>query len=130
VGFFVDRVAAGEVAWTGSSQPAHHGQGLEIAFLRPSARIVSADIVVHGYPATVHVIPATAQAPEEVTQAFHLAADGDQPLLQSSIWTQHIASIRWVELTRLDYADGTAWQSSAPRQCTAAPSLYRPVAAN
>jgi hypothetical protein len=92
------------------------------------AQIVSADIVVHGYPPTTRAIPATPSAPKEVTESFHLAPDADQPLLHTSVWTA-MTAIRWVELTRLDYADGTSWQSSTPRECTAAPSLYVPASA-
>jgi hypothetical protein len=143
VGFSVNRVAAGAVVWTDSKQAARHGQGLDITFARlfnriagaPAgaakggmAQIVSADIVVHGYPPTTRAIPATPSAPKEVTESFHLAPDADQPLLHTSVWTA-MTAIRWVELTRLDYADGTSWQSSTPRECTAAPSLYVPASA-
>jgi hypothetical protein len=130
VGFSVDRKPDGAIVWTGSPHlPASHGQGLDITFARKT-QIASADIVVHGYPATLHVIPATPSAPSEITESFHLAANAGQPLLHPSVWTAHMVAISWVELTRLDYTDGTTWQSSAPRQCTAAPSLFVPVSAH
>jgi hypothetical protein len=130
VGFSVNHRADGAIIYTYSNQPARRGQGLDITFIRPSAQIVSADIVVHGYPATAHAMPATPSVPREVTQAFHLTPVADQPLLHSTIWTEHMAAIRWVELTRLDYADGISWQPSAARQCVAVPSLYLPVASS
>jgi hypothetical protein len=101
-----------------------HGQGLDVTFGKPQAQIVSADITVHGYPPMAHVIPATPSVPNEVTETFHLIASADKPLLHSSIWTQSMIMVNWVELTRLVYADGTTWQPSAPRECGAAPSLY------
>ena len=109
-----------------------HGQGLDIAFFRRAPwivapRIVSADVTIHGYPPTTHIIPATPSLPAEVTETFHLTADSGKSLLHSSVWTERMIMINWVELIRVDYADGTTWRSSAPRQCGAAPSLYLPV---
>jgi hypothetical protein len=125
VGFSVDRKPDGAIVWTNSPRPsAPHGQGLDIAFATPKAAIASADIVVHGYPAGPHIIPATPSALSEITETFHLTADTGQPLLRPSVWTAHMVAISWVELTRLDYTDGTSWQSSTPRQCSAAPSLF------
>jgi hypothetical protein len=125
VGFSINRKPDAAVIWTDSPNPrAPHGQGLDITLAKPKAQIASADIVVHGYPAGLHIFPATPSAPSEITETFHLTANADQPLLQPSIWTAHMVAISWVELTRLDYADGTSWQASTPRQCRAAPSLY------
>jgi hypothetical protein len=101
-----------------------HGQGLDLTFAKPDSQIVSADIVVRGYPPTAHVIPATPSAPSEVSETFHLTAASGKPLLHSSIWTAHMTMVNSVELTRLVYADGTAWQPSAPRQCETSPSLF------
>jgi hypothetical protein len=124
VGFSVNRRANGAIIRTVLKQPVYRSQGVDITFARPSTRIVSADIVVHGYPPTVQAIPATPSAPKEVTETFHLTANDDQPLLHSSIWTERMTAIGWVELTRLDYADGTSWQPSTAGQCRATPSLY------
>jgi len=128
VGFSVNRKPDGAIVWTDSAGlPASHGQGVDINFAAPRAQIASVDIVVHGYPAGLRIIPATSSAPSEITETFHLAASASQPLLHPFIWTAHMVAISWVELTRLDYADSTTWQSSTPRQCSAAPSLFVPV---
>jgi hypothetical protein len=103
---------------------ARHGQGLDLTFAKPESQIVSADIVVHGYPPNAHVIPATPSVPNEVTETFHLTSAAGKPLLHSSIWTEHMIMVNSVELTRLVYADGATWQPSTPRQCEASPSLY------
>jgi hypothetical protein len=105
------------------------GQGLDLTFANPPARIVAADITVHFYPASAHVVPAAPSASHDVpvTQTFHLTPGADKQLLHSSVWTGRQGIVNWVELTRVDYADGTAWQPAAPRQCGAAPSLYVPV---
>jgi hypothetical protein len=129
VGFSVDRKPDGAVIWTNSPHLREpHGQGLALTFARPATQIASADIVVHGYPATLHIILATPSAPAEITETFHLTASAGLPLLHPSVWTQRMVVVSWVELTRVQFADGTTWQSSAPRQCGASPSLYVPVA--
>ena len=133
VGFSVDRTPDGAVIWINSPQlrgshgQGPHGQGLDLNFAKPATQIVSADIVVHGYLPTTHIIPATPSLPAEATETFHLTASNGQPLLHPSVWTQHMVVVSWVDLTRIDFADGTTWQSSTPRQCSAAPSLYVPV---
>jgi hypothetical protein len=131
VGFSVDRKPDGAVIWTNSPQPrVPHGQGLDLNFAKPATQIASVDIVVHGYLPTTHIIPATPSLPAEATETFHLTASAGQPLLHPSVWTQHMVVVSWVELTRIDFADGTTWQSSTPRQCAAAPSLFVPVTAS
>jgi hypothetical protein len=35
-----------------------------------------------------------------------------------------MTAINWLELTRLEYADGRVWQASAESRCVAAPNLY------
>ncbi|HEX9200295.1 MAG TPA: hypothetical protein VF865_12100 [Acidobacteriaceae bacterium] len=127
----VDRRPDGRVVQT-KSAPAHHGQGLNLGFWKSTelakseAQIASADITVHFYPAAAHAIPAAPATHNTAppTETFHLTGHSGEPLLSSSIWTREMAIVSWVELTRLNYADGTSWQSSAPRQCGAAPNLY------
>ena len=127
--FSVDRVPDGSVILTDGA-PAPHRQGLTLTFRGPAAtgaatQIVAADISLHFYPATVRAIPAVqgAQGRAEPPQTFHLTVTNG--LLQhSSIWTDHIAPVSWVELTHVEFADGTTWQSSSPRQCGVAPSLF------
>lgn len=100
-----------------------HGAGLDIIF-NHGAAIVSADVAIHGYPPAAHIIPADPLRPREVTETFHLTSVDGKPLVQSSIWTKQMIMVNWVELTRVEYADGTSWQSSSPRECGAAPSLF------
>jgi hypothetical protein len=105
-----------------------HGQGLDISFARPEVQIVSADVVVHGYPATAHIIPAAPNTPSEITETFHLTAGADQPLLSTSVWTTRMVVISWAELTRLEYEDGSTWTAAVGKTgCRAFPSLYVPV---
>ncbi|MDP9051970.1 MAG: hypothetical protein M3O31_14820 [Acidobacteriota bacterium] len=100
-----------------------HGAGLTIT-LGSGANIVSADIVVHGYLPTAHVMPAGPLAPNELTETFHLSSSAGKPLVESSIWTRQMILVNWVELKRVEYADGTSWTPTSARQCGAAPSLF------
>jgi len=98
-------------------------QGLELNFRNPPpSPIVKAEITVHGMSG-VHMVPAAAQKGSDSTETFVLAASEDSPLLHPSIWTTKVNAVAWLELTRIEYANGTTWQSSAESRCTAAPSL-------
>jgi hypothetical protein len=105
------------------SDPAHLTQSLGITVVDEQNHIVAAELVVHGYPAGTRVIPATLAA-KEIAETFHLAAVEGYPLVDSPIRTTHIAMVNWLELTRLQFADGATWEPSAGSRCSASPSLF------
>jgi hypothetical protein len=105
------------------SDPGHHTQGLGVTIADAKIRIVAADIVVHGYTAGSRIIPASSPS-EEITENFHLNATEGLSLVESPIRTTQIATVDWLELTRIEYADGTIWQASRASQCSASPSLF------
>ena len=105
------------------SDPAHLTQSLGITVVDERSHIVAADLVVHGYPAGTRVVPATS-TPKEIAETFQLAAIEGYPLVDSPIRTTHIAMVNWLELTRLQFADGAAWEPSAGSRCSASPSLF------
>jgi hypothetical protein len=43
--------------------------------------------------------------------------------LHPVIATRSMTAINWLELTRIEYADGKVWQASPESRCAAAPSL-------
>ena len=100
-------------------------QGLQIDFLK-SPEILRANLTVHGMSARGHMMPAASRAsrPDDASETFVLTPGAGLPLLHSSITTKKISAITWVELTRIDYANGTTWQASPESRCTAAPSLF------
>jgi hypothetical protein len=121
----IDRKPDGAIVKTkGSAAP--HGQGLDIAFWKYGAsiqQVKAADITVHFYSAAAHAMPAApsaARAAAPAPETFHLSAGSGTPIVRTSIWTKH---------SHVEFADGTSWQSSAPRECGAAPNLYVPVEA-
>lgn len=102
------------------------GQGLQINFLRSaSAAILKVDVKLHGLTPGVRMSPASADTRKAVqtTETFHLAASEGSPLVHSSVSTKRLASVDWVELTRIEFANGTTWQPSAESRCVVAPSL-------
>ena len=136
--FSVERIPDGAIIRTNlTGPPIPRRQGLAFTFRRPpaisapgtantpAAQIVAADVTVHFYPASVRAIPAASSAKEQSDQpqTFHLSNTGS-PIQHSSIWTAYTAPASWVELTHVEFADGTVWQPSTPRQCSAAPSLF------
>jgi hypothetical protein len=130
----IDRKPDGAIVKTkGSAAP--HGQGLDIAFWKYGAsiqQVKAADITVHFYSAAAHAMPAApsaARAAAPAPETFHLSAGSGTPIVRTSIWTKHPGIVSWVELSHVEFADGTSWQSSAPRECGAAPNLYVPVEA-
>ena len=105
------------------SDPAHLTQGLSVTVVNAGSHIVAADLVVHGYAVGTRFIPATSVA-HEIAESFHLDAVGGYPLVDSPIRTTHIAMVTWLELTRIQFADGSTWEPSAGSRCSAAPSLF------
>ncbi len=98
-----------------------HGQGLQINFAGklPSA-IVKASITVHGASAAARIVPAASgMSTADSTEAFQLTPVAEH----SSIWTKKLNSVSWIELTRVEYANGNVWEPTAESRCTAAPSL-------
>ena len=98
-----------------------HGQGLQVNFSgKLPSDIVKASITVHGASAAARMIPAaSAMSNADSTEAFQLTPVAEH----SSIWTKKLNTISWIELTRVEYANGNVWQPAGESRCTAAPSL-------
>ena len=115
------------------STPTPRGQGLQINFAGSTNRgIVKADILVHGVSTPGRegmILTGPAPGSGYSTESIQVMGTADAPVLHPLIWTKSMSAIGWLELTRLEYADGTVWQASAESRCIAAPSLYVPVAA-
>jgi hypothetical protein len=104
-----------------------YSQGLHIDFVpRTESPIRKASITVHGMTPGTRMLPTRAATPmgDDATETFELTPSAGLPLLHSSIWTKKMSAVTYVELTRIEYADGTTWQPSPESRCTAAPSLF------
>jgi len=132
VGFSADRRAHLHSRSTSSSANSP-GLGFDVYFMNPAQRVlVKADILVHGAKTAGRdgLIP-TGSAPvsRNTTESIQITGTPEAPLLRSLVLTKKMSAVSWLELTRLEYADGGVWQVSAESRCIAAPNLYLPVAA-
>jgi hypothetical protein len=104
------------------------GRQLRINFTTSASQtIAKADIVVHGvktlsgYEGLLLTGPSVSS--QNNTESFQLVGSAAAPLLHPVIATRSMTAINWLELTRIEYADGKVWQASPESRCAAAPSL-------
>jgi hypothetical protein len=106
------------------------GRQVRINFAAGQA-VLKADIIVHGMksPSAQQglILTGPAANSQNNTESFQLVGSAASPLLHSTIATKRMTAISWLELTRLEFSDGTIWQRSGGSRCVVAPSLYVPV---
>ena len=130
VGFSAERRSTTEVRYAKDGKQLR-GQGLELQFdSRTNPKmILKANVTVHGVDGTARVIPAGSSDSEDVSELFQLEAGaGEKSLRHSSIWTQRVSTVRWVDLTEVAYADGSVWLASASGRCRVEPNGFLLVA--
>ena len=130
VGFSAERRSAGAVRYAKDGSE-RRGQGLELKFdpLADPKKIMKANITVHGVSVAARVIPACENGNDDLAEIFQLGTGaGEDSLRQSSIWTQRMGTVRWVDLTEIAYADGSVWHASAGERCRVEPSAFLLVA--
>jgi hypothetical protein len=130
--------------------------GLDLHIAAAGSRPIAAvDILVHGFSNQGRVMPAS-QIPNaavdspshvsvgpsdldrnrsgssptgiEPTQSFHLSRDDSGSAIRASIAAKGMTGIAWLEVTRVEFTDGSTWQPTSHDECRFAPSLYVPVA--
>jgi hypothetical protein len=124
VNFAVNRVPQGAVVWTGSQVQRRPTQGVDLNFRSPSGlQIVKADVILHGVSGALRVMPAADNTTSDLTETFVLERDTDTPaLIARELKMKSIAIVNWVELTRIEFADGVVWNKSSSSTCIASPS--------
>lgn len=130
VGFSAERRSAGAVRYAKDGSE-RRGQGLELKFdpLADPKKIVKVNVTVHGVNGTARVMAAGENSGDDVAEIFQLEAGaGEGSLRRSSIWTQQVSTVRWVDLTEVAYADGSVWLASASGRCRVEPSAFLLVA--
>jgi hypothetical protein len=101
------------------------GQSVQITFSQSPSAIVGVDLTVHGVGMSARITPAAQSSrASELSETFHLSGSAAKPVLGSALSTQRPMIITWVELTRIEYANGASWQKSSTSRCAAAPGLY------
>jgi len=132
VNFFVDRAPAPVVrAFVGENPSTRSSLGLEMNLARSGAsRVVKATVTVHGPSGQARLMPAatTPHTNADRTETFELRNDADlQGQLRQSVWLKKLNAVSWVDLTAIEYADGSTWHASHLSQCSAVPSKLLPV---
>jgi hypothetical protein len=110
-----------------SPQEKSRRQGYELNFVPDGQHgIAEARVTLHGLSGA-RVIPAgeTAPAGSEASETFHLSpASGGNHLFRSTVYTEKLTGVLWVELNELTYADGTTWHESERGSCRITPNGF------
>jgi hypothetical protein len=105
-------------------QPQEPAQQLRLSWLnRRQTEIVAAAIVVHGFDAAPHVIPADGGSPSELSKVYAIKVDisgGGNAM--SELTLRHFAAISAIDLRSIEYANGSRWSAPAGTSCRIAPS--------
>lgn len=130
VNFFVDRMEAPVVSmFAKDNKLGRSSLGLEMNLARSGAsKVVKATVIVHGSSSHARLMPAATNAGADMTETFELRSDaGEQNQLHSAVWLKKMIAVSWVDLTEIQYADGSTWHASHLSQCRTAPSNLLPV---
>ena len=128
VGFSASRTAVPVMMATKSNEQ-YPRLGLQVDFSHPNAsKIVKASITVHGASGKGHLIPAGDAMGTDRTETFNLQSTPKIENLRSSkVWLKKMSAVSWVDLTEIEYADGSTWHASSFSKCRATPSNFLPV---
>jgi hypothetical protein len=102
-----------------------HFQALQLNFASSSSpAILKVNGTLHGMTPGLHVSPISFRdrSATRATETFQLTADERSPLHQPSISIRKLGTVDWLELTRIEFADGTTWHASSESRCVVAPS--------
>lgn len=122
-----------------SPQSARHGQGYHLAFQPNRSRgIVQVKLTLHGM-AGYSIVPASCGGPnkpedrtgtgQDATDTFTVAPSADaKHFFHSTVFTEKLTGVQWVELNEIVFTDGTTWHESASASCRVAPNGFMLVA--
>ncbi|RZU39740.1 hypothetical protein [Edaphobacter modestus] len=85
--------------------------------------IVAATIEVRGYDASPQIIPADLAVSPKLKKTFNLNVNlsGDGKTT-TDLRVRPFASVSWIDLRSIEYADGTHWNAAAGETCRVVPS--------
>ena len=107
--------------------PPHNLEGkVEILFRQLDApAIVQVIGVAHGPSLGGHLDPASTAHPGDITEVFRFQRPLNADSLQrAELRTHTMSNSRWLELTRIDFADGSHWHASPGSHCRATPNPF------
>ena len=128
VGFSAERRSTTEVRYAKDGRQSR-GQGLELKFDSQQKKILKANVTVRGVNGEARVMPAGSAGSDDVAEIFELIpGTSEDSLKHSSLWTERVATVRWVDLTEIAYMDGSVWHASEGKRCRIEPSKFLLVA--
>jgi hypothetical protein len=132
IGLTAERRSAPVINTIGNAPPSPPTQRLHLRFVSYAARnIEQVTVIVHGLSGRSRIIPADSASSSDVEETFHLTRSAEASSLTASyLWPQNIRTTQWIELTSVDYADGSTWRASREAQCTVTPSNFVLVTAH
>ena len=94
----------------------------------PPRSIASVKLVLHGISARPRAVPAYAMPPEDIAEVFHLDRIEGHPLFDGAeLQMRQSGIVSRVELTEIQFTDGTTWHPSSASHCSVRPSAFLPV---
>lgn len=104
-------------------QPGQAAQRLRLNWAnRHGKAIVGATLVVRGFDASARVIPAGSAATPELKKTIdvklNLSGEGKTT---TDMTMRSFSTVSWIDLTSVEYADGTGWSLPTGESCTVAP---------
>lgn len=103
-----------------------YAPSLQLQFDRTRAPgIARISIVVHGTAGIPQVLPVAAgQANGAASQAFELTRSNGRFDPVQYVVSDSVPLVTRIEITAIDYADGTTWREPTANACSAAPSPF------
>jgi hypothetical protein len=130
VGFSARHAGAGETVQTGPGSR-NRRQGYEISLMPKGQHVVAqAQVTLHGLSGAGAVPAGQGSAHSaDTSESFHLVlTPGQGHVFRSTVYTETLAGVLWVELNKLTYADGATWHESANDACGIRPEGFLLVA--
>ena len=95
-------------------------QAVQLTFNQSDAsKISKTSVTVHGTPSRLQTITAATDAPKDSwSESFLIErGEGGSALPTRALRTKALATSSWVEITQIDFVDGTVWKEQLGAQC-------------
>ena len=104
-------------------------QLLELSFVPlDTPAVKNAGIIVHGLSKKGRLLPVQNSTADDALQIFQLRSSTDSTSLdQAHVWITKVTAAHWVEITDIEYMDGSSWHASKTSLCHAKLSGFKLV---
>ncbi len=132
VALTAQRIPGGELLSTDGASGGSGENGVYVRVGAPEgsgARILRATLTVHALSARSRVLPVAASGEADVAKSFELTAGKrSASALDGSTFVKNRATVLWVGVDELRYADGRVWRPTGNESCRVEPDGFLPVA--